>query len=144
MYVSLNVMFTVNNTMWFKPTNQISTFLWRSKHNFVVFFGVCVKIWITPNLGKYLYSYVVCPSVRLSTACQFVFTSFSVCVCIQVVEMTSDHKTQADALSVVLSLQKTCEYHARAMDEESGYALLKRILLSPQCMIGYHVLKVGL
>lgn len=56
--------------------------------------------------------------------------------------MTNDHKTQADALSVVLSLQRNCEYHACAMYHQAGYALLKRILLTPQCMVGYHMLKV--
>ena len=56
--------------------------------------------------------------------------------------MTKDEKTQADALSVVLSLQYVSAFHARAMAEESGFALLKRILLSPECKIGYHTLKV--
>ena len=56
--------------------------------------------------------------------------------------MTKDEKTQADALSVVLSLQYFSAFHARAMAEESGFALLKRILLSPECKIGYHTLKV--
>ncbi|XP_048586036.1 lysosomal-trafficking regulator isoform X2 [Nematostella vectensis] len=60
----------------------------------------------------------------------------------KVVESSEDPQTQASGLSVVLSLQKNCEYHSRAMDEESGYELLKQILLSPQCKIGYHVLKV--
>ena len=41
--------------------------------------------------------------------------------------MTKDEKTQADALSVVLSLQYFSAFHARAMAEESGFALLKRI-----------------
>ena len=58
------------------------------------------------------------------------------------VELTKDEKTQADALSVVLSLQYFSCFHARAMAEESGFALLKRILLSPECKIGYHTLKV--
>ena len=61
----------------------------------------------------------------------------------QVVEQTEDEKTQADALSVVLSLQYFSAFHARAMAEESGFALLKRILLSPECKIGYHTLKVN-
>ena len=60
----------------------------------------------------------------------------------QVVELTRDEKTQADALSVVLSLQYFSSFHARAMAEESGFALLKRILLSRECKIGYHTLKV--
>lgn len=57
--------------------------------------------------------------------------------------MTKDEKVQADALSVVLSLQYFSDFHARAMAEESGFALLKRILLSPECKIGYHTLKVS-
>jgi len=61
---------------------------------------------------------------------------------IQVVEQTKNEKTQADTLSVVLSLQYSSAFHARAMAEESGFALLKRILLSPECKIGYHTLKV--
>lgn len=61
---------------------------------------------------------------------------------IQVVEQTKNEKTQADTLSVVLSLQYSSAFHARAMAEESGFALLKRILLSPECRIGYHTLKV--
>lgn len=60
----------------------------------------------------------------------------------QVVEQTKNEKTQADTLSVVLSLQYSSAFHARAMAEESGFALLKRILLSPECRIGYHTLKV--
>ena len=64
------------------------------------------------------------------------------CSWIQVVELTKDEKTQADALSVVLSLQYVSAFHARAMAEESGFALLKRILLSSECKIGYHTLKV--
>ena len=56
--------------------------------------------------------------------------------------MAKDEKTQADALSVVLSLQCFSSFHSRAMAEESGFALLKRILLSPECKIGYHTLKV--
>ncbi|XP_022782202.1 lysosomal-trafficking regulator-like isoform X2 [Stylophora pistillata] len=60
----------------------------------------------------------------------------------KVVEQTQEEKTQAEALSVVLSLQYFSVFHARAMDEESGFALLKRILLSPECKIGYHTLKV--
>ena len=60
----------------------------------------------------------------------------------QVVEQTKNEKTQADTLSVVLSLQYSSAFHARAMAEESGFALLKRILLSPECKIGYHTLKV--
>ncbi|KAL9952715.1 hypothetical protein ACROYT_G040007 [Oculina patagonica] len=60
----------------------------------------------------------------------------------KVVEQTKDEKTQADTLSVVLSLQYSSAFHARAMAEESGFALLKRILLSPECRIGYHTLKV--
>ena len=59
------------------------------------------------------------------------------------VEQTQEEKTQAEALSVVLSLQYFSVFHARAMDEESGFALLKRILLSPECKIGYHTLKVS-
>lgn len=59
------------------------------------------------------------------------------------VEQTQNEKTQAEALSVVLSLQSFSVFHARAMAEESGFALLKRILLSPECKIGYHTLKVS-
>ena len=60
----------------------------------------------------------------------------------QVVEIADNEKTQADALSVLLSLQRRCDYHAKAMDQEAGYALIKRVLLTPRCQIGYHMLKV--
>ncbi|KAJ7352943.1 hypothetical protein OS493_032882 [Desmophyllum pertusum] len=56
--------------------------------------------------------------------------------------LESAHDVGGISVFIYLFAKYFSAFHARAMAEESGFALLKRILLSPECKIGYHTLKV--
>ena len=60
----------------------------------------------------------------------------------QTVEKTDDQKAQADALSVIFTLAKENVSYAKELDGLLANKMILKVLLTPNCVTGYHFAKV--
>lgn len=60
----------------------------------------------------------------------------------QTVEKTDDQKAQADALSVIFTLAKENITYAKELDGLLANKMILKVLLTPNCVSGYHFAKV--
>ncbi|KAI1240799.1 hypothetical protein IHE44_0009242 [Lamprotornis superbus] len=59
----------------------------------------------------------------------------------RVVEISSCEDTQALALQLILSLTKYNQQRIQEMDNCNGYSMIRRVLIKPQCIVGFCMLK---
>ncbi|NXO01255.1 LYST regulator, partial [Rhinopomastus cyanomelas] len=59
----------------------------------------------------------------------------------RVVEISNCEDTQALALQLILSLTKYNQQRVQEMDNCNGYSMIRRVLIKPQCIVGFRMLK---